>query len=128
MRLLSSSVLAAVLLASLACSNQKQTPEEIREKTAEATQGLKQNAKAVAEGVKEGWNKDKDRQVNLNTASKNDLMSLPGMTSDWAEGIIGGRPYYTPRDLLKNHVVPKGEFDKIAERITTSGAKPNPGM
>ena len=128
MRLLPVSFLAVVFLASMACSNQKQSPEELKEKTAQATQDLKQNAKAVAEGVKEGWNKDKDKQVNLNSASKDDLMSLPGMTSDWAEGIIGGRPYYAPSDLLKNHVVPKGEYNRIADRITTSGAKPNPGM
>lgn len=128
MRLLSISFLAVVFLFAIACSTQKRSPEQIKEKTAEATQDLKQNVKAVAEGVKEGWNKDKDKQVNLNTASKDDLMSLPGMTTDWADGIIGGRPYYTPSDLLKNHVVPKGEYARIADRITTSGAKPNPGM
>jgi DNA uptake protein ComE-like DNA-binding protein len=126
MRLLSISFLVVVFLASLACSNQKQSPEEIKEKTAQATQDLKQNVKAVAEGVKEGWSKD--QRVNLNTASKADLMSLPGMTSDWADGIVGGRPYYAPGDLLKNHVVPRAEYNRIADRITTSGAKPNPGM
>jgi competence protein ComEA len=126
MRLLSITLLAVALPASMACSNHRQSPEELKQKTAEATQELKQNARAVAEGVKEGWNKDK--QVNLNTASKDDLKALPGMTNDWAEAIIAARPYYTPSDLLKHHVVPKSEYDKIAGRITTSGAKPNPGM
>ena len=126
MRLVSISFLTLVFMVSVACSTQKQSPEELKERTAEATQELKQNAKAVAEGVKEGWSKGK--QINLNTASKDDLMGLPGMTSDWAEGIIVARPYYAPSDIVKRRIVPKGEYDKISDRITTSGAKPNPGM
>jgi len=114
-------------MVSVACSTQKQSPEDLKERTAEATKELKQNAKAVAEGVKEGLS-SKDKQVNLNTASKDDLMSLPGMTSDWADGIIDARPYYAPNDVVKRRIVPKSEYDKIADKITTSGAKPNPGM
>lgn len=127
MRLLSVSFLALVFMVSLACSTQKQSPEDVKERTAEATKDLKENAKAVAEGIKEGLS-SKDKQVNLNTASKDDLLSLPGMTSDWAEGIIVARPYYSPSDVVKRRIVPKSEYDKIADKITTSGAKPNPGM
>ena len=126
MRILSLSFLSVVLLASMACSNQKQSPEELKEKTAEATKELKQNAKAVVEGVREGWSKDKP--LNLNTASKEQLTSLPGMTSDQAEAIIVARPYYSPNDLLKRKVLSREEYDKIADLVTTSGAKPNPGM
>ncbi|HSS95638.1 MAG TPA: helix-hairpin-helix domain-containing protein [Terriglobales bacterium] len=127
MRLLSVSFLALVCTVSVACSTQKQSPDELKERTAEATKDLKENAKAVAQGIKEGLS-SKDKQVNLNTASKDDLMSLPGMTSDWAEGIIGARPFYAPSEVVKRRIVPKREYEKIADRITTSGAKPNPGM
>ena len=127
MRLLSVSFLALIFMVSVACSTQKQSPDDLKERTAEATKELKENAKAVAEGVKEGLS-NKDKQVNLNTASKDDLMSLPGMTSDWAEGIIVARPFYAPSDVVKRRIVPKSEYDKIADKITTSGAKPNPGM
>jgi len=127
MRSLSVSFLALVFMVSVACSTQKQSPDDLKERTAEATKDLKENAKAVAEGIKEGLS-SKDKQVNLNTASKDDLMSLPGMTSDWAEGIIVARPYYAPSDVVKRRIVPKSEYDKIADRLTTSGAKPNPGM
>jgi competence protein ComEA len=126
MRILSISFLSAVLLASMACSNQKQSPEELKDKTAEATKELKQNAKAVVEGVREGWSRDKP--LNLNTASKEQLTSLPGITSDQAEAIIVARPYYSPNDLLKRKVLSREEYDKIADLVTTSGAKPNPGM
>jgi len=127
MRLLSITFLAFIFTVTVACNTQKQSPEDLKERTAEATKELKQNAKAVAEGVKEGLS-NKDKQVNLNTASKEDLMSLPGMTSDWADDIIVARPFYAPSDVVKRRIVPKSEYDKIADRITTSGAKPNPGM
>jgi DNA uptake protein ComE-like DNA-binding protein len=127
MRSLSVSFLALVFIVSVGCSTQRQSPDDLKERTAQATKELKDNAKAVAQGVKEGLS-SKDKQVNLNTASKDDLMSLPGMTGDWAEGIIVGRPFYAPSDVVKRRIVPKSEYDKIADRLTTSGAKPNPGM
>src|SRR5262249_15881127 len=99
MRVLSITFLALVFMISAACSHQKQSPDDLKERTAAATKELKDNAKAVAEGVKEGLT-NKDKQVNLNTASKDDLMALPGMTSDWAEGIIVARPYYAPSDVV----------------------------
>jgi len=126
MRILQISFLSLICLASVACTQKQQTPEELKEKTAQATKEVKQDAKAVAEGVREGWSQDKP--LNLNTASKDDLMSLPGMTSDWAEAIIVSRPYYAPNDVVKRGVLPKREYDKIADRVTTSGTKPNPGM
>ncbi len=126
MRILSISFLAIVFLASLACSTQKQSPEELKERTAEATKELKQNAKAVVEGVREGWSKDKP--LNLNTATKDQLTSLPGVTGDQAEAIIVSRPYYSPNDLVKRKVLSREEYSKIADLVTTSGSKPNPGM
>ena len=41
-----------------------------------ATANMRRDAKAVAEGVKEGLNRDKDRTVDLNNASKEQLLSL----------------------------------------------------
>jgi|SRR5882762_9713527 len=125
MRILHIVFLSLICLTFAAC-NQKQNPENLKEKTAQATQEMKQDAKAVAQGVREGWNRDKP--LNLNTASKEDLMSLPGMTSEWAEAIVVARPYDTPRDVVKRRIVPQSEYDKIADRVTTSGGKPSPGI
>ncbi len=126
MRILSVSFLAIVFVISVGCTSQKQSPDDLKERTAEATQELKQNAKAVAEGVKEGWSRGKP--LNLNTATKDELSSLPGVTDTQAEAIIASRPYYAPNDLVKRKVLSRGEYDKIADRVTTAGTKPNPGM
>lgn len=99
------------------CNQQQQpTPQEIREKTAKATQQATRDAKAVAQGIRDGLHGDKS--VDLNSASKDDLTSLPGMTSAEADRVIAGRPYSQPDELATRHIIPKDEYDKIADRVT----------
>lgn len=106
-----------VLVVSIVACNQQKSPDELREQAAKQTAQLKQDAKAVAQGVREGWNRD--AQVNLNTASKEQLMTLPGLNAAEADRIIGGRPYREPIDLTTKYVISKAEYDKIADRVTT---------
>lgn len=110
-------IVAILLLAALAaCTQQQQSPQEIREKTAEATAEAKSDAKAVAEGIREGWNRNKP--LNLNTATKEQLRSLPGMTAADADRVIAGRPYHEPDEVVRRHILSKTEFDKIADQVT----------
>src|ERR1039458_9612463 len=89
-----------LLLAALAgCTQQKQSPQELREKTAEATAEAKSDAKAVVEGIREGWNRNKP--LDLNTATRDQLVSLPGVTAWEADRVMAGRPYDDPSDLVK---------------------------
>jgi competence protein ComEA len=77
---------------------------------------MKRDAKAVASGIREGWNRDKP--LNLNTATKGDLLSLPGLTDAEADQVIEGRPYHDTSELVTRHIVSKSEYDKISDRIT----------
>ena len=107
-----------LLLATLtACTQQQQSPQEIREKTAEATSEAKNDAKAVAEGLKEGW--DRSKSVDLNSAPRDRLMALPGMSAADADRIIAGRPYSQPDDLITRHIIPRTEYDRISSQVTT---------
>jgi competence protein ComEA len=117
MRLLNylSLLMIALLIGLVACSS-NQSSEDIKEKTAQATAEIKQGAKAVAEGVREGWSRDKP--LNLNTATKEDLLKLPGITPAQADRIIAGRPYDDPKDLVTRRILPKTEYDKISDRLT----------
>jgi competence protein ComEA len=108
-------LMIALLIGLVACSS-KQSSEDIKEKTAQATAEIKQGAKAVAEGVREGWSRDKP--LNLNTATKEDLLKLPGITPAQADRIIAGRPYDDPKDLVTRRILPKTEYDKISDRLT----------
>jgi len=103
----------------MACTT-RDNPDEIRRKTAEATSNMRRDAKAVAEGVKEGINRDRDKVADLNTASKDQLLSLPGISDREADRIIAERPYRSTRELVTRHLVSEDEYDKIKERIVAN--------
>jgi DNA uptake protein ComE-like DNA-binding protein len=123
-----STTFLVLLLAVLAgCTQQQQNPQELkkqaadataeaREKAQAATVEVKSDAKAVAEGIKEGWNRTSP--LDLNTASREQLVSLPGVTDKEADLVIAGRPYNDPSDLVTRHIMPKAEYDKIADQVT----------
>ena len=88
-----------LLLAALAgCTQKQESPQEIKERTAQATADLKRDTKAVAEGIREGWSRDKP--LDLNSATKDQLVTLPGVTEAEADRIIAARPYDDPGDLV----------------------------
>jgi competence protein ComEA len=105
-----------LLLAALAACTQKQSPQELQQQTARATAEAKSDVKAVAQGIREGWNRD--RPLDLNVATKEQLVSLPGVTEAEAERMVAGRPYNEPGDLVTRHIMSKSEYDKIADRVT----------
>jgi DNA uptake protein ComE-like DNA-binding protein len=110
--------MAAILLLAVltACTQQQQSPQQLREKTAEATAEAKSDVKAMAEGVREGWNRNKP--LDLNSASRDQLMSLPGMSASEADHVIAGRPYSDAVDIETRHIVSKAEYDRIADQVT----------
>jgi competence protein ComEA len=63
--------------------------------------------------------------IDLNSASKEDLMTLPGVTEDVAEKIIAGRPYKSKAELSKKQILTKAEYTKVRGHvIAKQEAKP----
>jgi competence protein ComEA len=108
--------LVMALLAGLTACAPNQNPQELQEKTARATAELKDNAKAVAAGVREGWSRDKP--LDINSATREQLISLPGVSGTEADAVIAERPYDDPAQLVTRRILPKSEYDKIADRLT----------
>jgi DNA uptake protein ComE-like DNA-binding protein len=57
--------------------------------------------------------------VNINTASKEELMALPGMSDATVDKIIAARPYKSRNQLVDMKVLTKAEYSKISGMITT---------
>jgi competence protein ComEA len=106
--------LALLFAATTACAN-KDNPDEIRQRTAEATATVKRDAKAIAEGVKEGMGRDK--AIDINKGSREDLLGLPGVTEHQADRIIAGRPFDKARDLVTRHVLSEAQYAKVRDRV-----------
>ncbi|HMI30175.1 MAG TPA: helix-hairpin-helix domain-containing protein [Candidatus Limnocylindrales bacterium] len=63
--------------------------------------------------------------IDLNSASKEELMTLPGVTEDVAEKIIAGRPYKSKAELSKKQILTKAEYTKVRGHvIAKQEAKP----
>jgi DNA uptake protein ComE-like DNA-binding protein len=58
-----------------------------------------------------------DKTVDINTASREDLLNLPGMTERDADRIIAERPFKSAHELVARRVIPQSEYDKISDRI-----------
>ena len=59
----------------------------------------------------------KGKQVDLNHASKAELMALPGITPELAEKIIKGRPYLSKTHIVTHNVVPQATYLAISHQI-----------
>lgn len=109
-------MLGIVMLAG--CQQRQQpSPEQIRQDTAKATHEAVQDAKALGQGVMDGLKKAGSGPVDINSATPDQLTKLPGIDDQRARRIVANRPYDHADDLVKKHVVPQAEYDKISGQV-----------
>jgi DNA uptake protein ComE-like DNA-binding protein len=59
-------------------------------------------------------------KVDLNSATRKQLDSLPGLTKDDAEKIVKNRPYSKKRDLVDRGVLDEKKFNAIRDEVEVS--------
>ncbi len=62
-------------------------------------------------------------QIDINGATKDDLMTLTGIGTSFADAIIKNRPYKRKDELVSKKVIPQATYDKIKALIIAKQPK-----
>lgn len=104
-------IAAALLLSSslsLAAENKPGNAAEI--KAAGAPKATEKSAKA-------GKPAAKVKLVDINSAGKKELKTLPGIGDAEADKIIAGRPYLTKAHLTTRNILPREVYESLKTRV-----------
>lgn len=73
-----------------------------------------QNSTDMKQGAASAANK---QLIDINSATKDQLDTLPGIGKVYAQKIIDGRPYARKDQLVSKKIVPQSTYDKIKDQI-----------
>jgi DNA uptake protein ComE-like DNA-binding protein len=94
-------LLLAVLLVSFSSAQTAASSDQTKSSTASST---KSSAAASS-------------KIDINSAGKDELMTLSGIGDATAQKIIDGRPYRAKNELVTKKLVPKSTYEKIKDQI-----------
>ena len=64
-----------------------------------------------------------DAKIDINTASKDELMAFKGIGDKYSDKIIAGRPYAKKDQLVSKNILPEATYKKISDQIIATQPK-----
>lgn len=110
---ITSALVAAVLLlsASLSLAAESEHWRTGETKTIDKAKTPEKNARGRAAAA------GKVNLVDINSAGKAELKTLPGISDAEAGKIVAGRPYLTKADLVTENILPREVYEEIKQLV-----------
>ena len=65
----------------------------------------------------------KSDKIDINTATKEELMAFKGIGDKYSDKIIAGRPYAKKDQLVSKNILPEATYKKLADKIIATQPK-----
>ena len=113
--------LALALVLSIGTQAQSKAQTKAKKSSSSAAQT---SSTTSASGQSATAAKKSSGKIDINSATADELDTLPGIGAAYAKKIIDNRPYKTKAELVSKKVIPQSTYDKIKDQVIAHQAKP----